>query len=154
MECVQCERLIAKAIRAARSYHSLAADLECAYLSQDSEIAQPLSASLEKATERLGVFGRPDRRGAPEGRSFHNVHDNLAAGEIEIEIATVWPIVRATNRPSAVGRRGVRLSGADQQLDWNRDRSFGPGGSGCQSQAAQQGDYGGALRAHQYRRHI
>jgi len=49
VECVQCERLIAKAIRAARSYHGLAADLECAYLSQDSEMAQPLSASLEKA---------------------------------------------------------------------------------------------------------
>lgn len=49
MGCVQCERLLAIAIRAASSYHGLMADLECAYLSRDSEIAEPLSARLEEA---------------------------------------------------------------------------------------------------------
>jgi len=47
--CVQCERLLAIAIRAARHYHGLVADLECANLSRDSEIAQPLSESLKNA---------------------------------------------------------------------------------------------------------
>jgi len=47
--CAQCERLLANSIRAARYYHGLVADLECAYLSRDSEVAQPLSAGLEKA---------------------------------------------------------------------------------------------------------
>ena len=49
MGCVQCERLLAMAIRAARLYHGLVADLECANLSRDSEIAQHLSESLKKA---------------------------------------------------------------------------------------------------------
>ena len=49
MECVQCERPLGIAIRIARNYHGLVADLEGAYLSRDSEISQSLSASLEKA---------------------------------------------------------------------------------------------------------
>jgi hypothetical protein len=47
--CAQCERLLANSIRAARYYHGLVADLECANLSRESEIAQPLSESLKKA---------------------------------------------------------------------------------------------------------
>jgi len=47
--CVQCERLLAIAIRAARHYHGLVADLECANLSRDSERAQPLSEGLKNA---------------------------------------------------------------------------------------------------------
>ena len=47
--CVHCERLISLAITATRDYHSLAADLECAYLAHDLEAPPLLAIRLERA---------------------------------------------------------------------------------------------------------
>ena len=81
MGCVQCERLLAIAIRAARSYHGLVADLECAHLSRDSEIAQPLSASLEKAFR--------ERNDAIAELTVHeSTHSPKTSREVAIEQAT------------------------------------------------------------------
>jgi len=59
--CVQCERLQSIAISAARSYHSLAADLECSYLSHNTEAQMLLSIRLKQAftdseTARVELF--------------------------------------------------------------------------------------------------
>jgi hypothetical protein len=49
MKCVRCARLQSLAVSDARIYHRLAADLECSYISHDSEAQIPLSSRLEKA---------------------------------------------------------------------------------------------------------
>ena len=50
VDCVQCERLRLAAIEAARAFHNLTADLECAYLAHDAEAPKAISIRLKTAS--------------------------------------------------------------------------------------------------------
>jgi hypothetical protein len=50
VDCVQCERLRAMAVKASRVFHDLTADLECAYLNHDLEAPKLISPRLDNAS--------------------------------------------------------------------------------------------------------